>query len=283
MTVKQLLQTGDSFIVPGVFDALSAKLAEKAGAKILALTGYSVSATQMGEPDIGVMTQSEVIQAAKIICNAVNIPVIIDGDTGYGGPLNVMRLVKELIQIGASGVILEDQLWPKRCGHMDGKAVIPSEEFAEKIKAARIAAKDTDFVIIARTDARATHNLEEAINRGKLYHQSGADVVFVEAPQSRDEIIEISQKLKNIPLLINMIEGGKTPLMTLDEIQTLKFNLITYPLTGILAAGNALLSAYRNLIQTGVGSIFENGMNFAEFNELIGLNEKQQLLRSLRE
>ncbi len=283
MSLKDKLSSKKTTIVPGVFDALSAKLAAKAGAEIVALTGFSVSATQLGEPDIGLLTQSDVIHAAKIICDAVDIPVIVDGDTGYGGPLNVIKLVKELCSLGASGVILEDQKWPKRCGHMQGKEVISAEEHIEKLKAARFAAQGKDFTIVARTDSRATHGIQEALRRGIAYAEAGADVVFIEAPQSKEEIECISETIK-APLLINMIEGGRTPLMSKKEIEKLGFALITYPLTALLSATKAMEVALSNLIKFGnTDNFLVNGMmTFDEFNTLIQLEEKQAIINSFR-
>jgi len=258
----------------GVWDALSARLAERAGFELLFVSGFAVAGTQLGEPDFGLLTQTEVLDAARRVVRAVRVPVIVDGDTGHGGPLNVQRLVRELIAIGASGMLLEDQVWPKRCGHMRGKEVIRAEEHVQKIRAAVEARGDARFTILGRTDARAPLGLDEAIRRGRMYRDAGADLVFVEAPQSRDELARIGREVPG-PLMANMVEGGKTPILGRAELLELGFEFVVYPLTGLLAASRALERAFVELAKTGVSADeTKTKMGFDEFTALVGLDEK---------
>jgi len=275
--VHRLIQERKIVLVAGVYDALSAKLAERAGFHSVVVTGYGVSAALLGEPDFGLLTQTEMVDAARRICRAVKIPVVVDGDTGYGGALNVRRMVEELIQAGARGLILEDQTWPKRCGHMRGKSVIALEEHVQKIRAAREAIGDRTFLITARTDARDPLGLDEAIRRGKAYKEAGAHLIFVEAPKSMDEMRRIAQEVPP-PLVINMIEGGQTPILPLEEVQALGFLSVGYVLTGLFAAARALDQAYRRLLREGSSLGFQDAlMPFEEFTGLLGLEEKYQL------
>jgi methylisocitrate lyase len=258
----------------GVWDALSAKLAERAGFELLFLSGFAVAGTQLGEPDFGLLTQTETLQAARRILEAVRTPLIVDGDTGHGGPLNVQRLVRELVRLGAAGVLLEDQVWPKRCGHMRDKQVIPAEEHVQKLRAAVDARGAAPLRILGRTDARGPLGLDEAIRRGRLYREAGADIIFVEAPTSRDELARIGREVPG-PLMANMVEGGVTPILPLDELRALGFEYVVYPLTGLLGAARALERAFRELVAKGTSrNDDEARMSFAEFTELVGLSEK---------
>lgn len=273
ISIQDILSKDSPTIMPGVYDALSAKLAEKAGIEAAAVTGFSVAATSLGVPDVGIMTETNLLSAARTICKATKMPILVDGDTGYGGPLNAMHLIEELISYGAKGVILEDQAWPKRCGHMKGKHVVSKEEHVAKIKAANDARQGEDFFIVARTDSNAIHGLDDALDRGKAYRDAGADVVFVEAPQSIEEIEKISREL-DCPLLLNMIEGGKTPILSIEHIRQLGFSIVTYPLTGIFSAAKAVEKSFRSLKETGMGRVDGSvEYQFDEFNKLIGLDE----------
>ncbi len=258
----------------GVWDALSAKLAERAGFELLFVSGFAVAGTQLGEPDFGLLTQTEMLETARRIVRAVRVPVIVDGDTGHGGPLNVQRIVRELVQIGAAGVLLEDQVWPKRCGHMRGKEVIPAEDHEQKIRAAAEARGSATFTILGRTDARAPLGLGEAIRRGRMYREAGADLIFVEAPLSRDELARIGREVPG-PLMANMVEGGKTPILHAAELAELGFEYIVYPLTGLLSAARALERAFAELVKTG-GAPDEtrSKMGFDEFTALVGLEAR---------
>ncbi|HTO06296.1 MAG TPA: isocitrate lyase/PEP mutase family protein [Myxococcota bacterium] len=258
----------------GVWDALSARLAERAGFELLFLSGFALAGTQLGEPDFGLLTQTETLQAARRIVEAVRTPLIVDGDTGHGGPLNVQRLVRELVRLGAAGVLLEDQVWPKRCGHMRDKQVIPAEEHVQKLRAAVDARGAAKLMILGRTDARGPIGLDEAIRRGRMYREAGADIIFVEAPTSREELARIGREVPG-PLMANMVEGGVTPILPLDELRALGFEYVVYPLTGLLGAARALERAFRELAAKGTSrNDDEARMSFAEFTELVGLSEK---------
>jgi methylisocitrate lyase len=236
-----------------------------------------VAASLIGEPDFGILTQTQILEVASRVVNAVEIPVVVDGDTGYGGALNVIRMVKELVRMGARGILLEDQTWPKRCGHMRGKSVVPMEEHVAKIRAAREARGDTFFLITARTDAREPLGLDEAIHRGKAYKEAGADLIFIEAPQSVEELKRIAEEVPG-PLVINNIEGGKTPILPLEELREMGFISVGYVLSGLFASAKALSDTYAYLLEHGnTDGIRDNLMAFDEFNEMIGLEEKYRL------
>src|SRR5262247_951018 len=210
--VRGALAKHGQLIMPGVYDALSAKIAARAGFEVIFITGYSLSATLLGEPDFGLLTQTEVVSAAQRICSVVDTPVIVDADTGYGNAVNVIRTVQDLIRAGAAGMFLEDQVWPKRCGHMRGKQVIPLDEQVKKLRAAVEARGVSDFFIVARTDARQALGLDEAISRGQAFKEAGADAVFIEAPETKEEMRRISDCVPG-SLVANMLERGVTPLM----------------------------------------------------------------------
>lgn len=276
--LEKILSKDSLTLLPGVFDAISAKLAEKAGAEAVVITGFSVSATLLGEPDLGLLTSTHLVNVAKAICNSIKIPVIVDGDTGYGGVVQVARLVEELIQIGAKGVILEDQVWPKKSGHLQGKHVISLHEHVKKISAACQTKADEDFLVIARTDAREAHGLTEAILRGRAYAEAGADMIFIEAPYSIDEIEVIAEEI-HAPLLISMVEGGKTPIVAGDHLNNLGFSAVAYPLTGLLAVAKTLQRTYSQLLDLGMSNFPQNTMmNFKEINELLDLSKKDEFM-----
>ncbi len=269
--VHPLISQSRIVVSPGVYDVLSAKIAERVGFRGVVLTGYGVAASHLGEPDFGLLTQTEVLDVARRVTAAVEIAVIVDGDTGYGGPLNVQHMVRELIRMGARGVILEDQRWPKRCGHMRDKQVIDAEEHAAKLRAACDARGDAGFVIVGRTDALETHGLDEAIRRALLYKEAGADVLFVEGPRDRDELRRIGRELPG-PLAVNLIEGGRTPLCSLEELAEMGFFSVGFVLSGLYAAARALERTYSEIrAQGGTDRIGESLMPFGEFNALIGL------------
>lgn len=261
-------------VVPGVYDVLSAKIAERAGFPAVVLTGYGVAASHLGEPDFGLLTQTEVLDVARRVTAAVDIGVVVDGDTGYGGPLNVQRLVRELVRMGARGVILEDQRWPKRCGHMRGKEVIEAAEHAAKIRAARDAKGEAPFLITARTDALETHGLDEAIDRARRYKEAGADILFVEGPRNREELRRIGQELPGL-LAVNLIEGGRTPLCSLEELHEMGFFSIGFVLSGLYAAARALERTYAEIREKGTTTGLGDSLySFDEFNTLVGVEER---------
>ena len=260
--------------MPGVYDALSAKIAEHVGFKAIFQTGYGTSASMLAMPDFGFLSMTETLENARRITRAVDIPLIVDVDTGYGNPLTVWKLVHDLQKIGASGIFLEDQVWPKRCGHMTGKEVIDDNEYIPKLKSA-IDAKNNnpDFIIVARTDARAPLGIDEAIRRGKKYHDIGADVIFVEAPHSIEELATISSEI-DAPLVANMIEEGVTPNLTSAELLRLGYSIAVFPLSGLYSSTFALYDTFKTLQQTGTTMpLKERMIKFKEFNELVELDK----------
>lgn len=272
--VHPLVASGRMMVVPGVYDVLSAKLAERAGFSAVALTGYGVAASLLGEPDFGLLTQTEVLDTARRVTAATGLGLIVDGDTGYGGPLNVQRMVRELVAMGAGGVILEDQLWPKRCGHMRGKQVIEAEEHAAKIRAAVEARGDAHFVITARTDALETRGIDEALRRAKLYKEAGATVLFVEGPRTREQLKRIGTELPP-PLAVNLIEGGVTPLCSIEELSEMGFFSVGFVLSGLYAAARALDDTYREIRgKASTAALAGRMMCFDEFNEVVGVSRR---------
>lgn len=261
-------------VTPGVYDVLSAKLAARAGFPAAVLTGYGVAASYLGEPDFGLFTQTELLDVARRITAAVPIGLVVDGDTGHGGPLNVQRLVRELVRIGAVGVILEDQRWPKRCGHMRDKAVIDADEHAAKIRAAVEARGGATFFVTARTDALEVAGLDEALRRARLYKEAGADVLFVEGPRDREELRRIGAELPG-PLAVNLIEGGRTPLCSLEELHELGFFSVGFVLSGLYAAARALEQTYAEIhARASTDALADRLMAFDEFNAVVGLEER---------
>ena len=272
--VHKALADSSNIVFPGVYDALSAIMAERVGCRLVFVSGYAVSATLIGEPDFGLLTQSEVIDRARRICRSVSIPVIVDADTGYGNPLNVIRTVQELIEAGAAGCFLEDQQWPKRCGHMRGKKVIPKDEYLNKIRAAVDAKQDADFFIVARTDAIASLGIDAAIERAEAAKTLGADATFVEAPRTMDELTEVGRRAPK-PTVANMVEQGRTPVLPQQELANLGFQLILYPLTGLYASAKALETVYTHLQINGTTTGHEDQLlSFERFNDLIGVDQK---------
>jgi methylisocitrate lyase len=258
--------------LPGVFDALSARIAEKIGYPAIFQTGYGSAAALLGMPDFGLLNAGETIDNARRIIKSVSIPVIVDIDTGYGNPLNVWRMVRDLEDIGAGGVFLEDQVWPKRCGHMTGKDVIPTKEYISKLRAAIDARRSKEFVIVARTDARATLGLSEAIQRGIEYYMSGADVIFVEAPLTLKELREVPSKI-DAPLVANMIEQGITPNLSSHELKKMGYRIAVFPLSGLYSATFALRDVFTELMRTGSTKRSQQRMvTFDDFNRLVGLS-----------
>ncbi len=260
-------------LMPGVYDALTARIAARVGFDITFVSGYSVSAVRLGEPDFGFVTQTEMAEAARSVCRVSDAPVIVDADTGYGNPLNVIRTVHDLQDAGAAGVFLEDQVWPKKCGHMAGKAVVPTEDHVAKLRAAADARKNDgrDLFIVARTDARQPLGLEEAIDRCLQYKQAGADALFVEAPLSIEELEQIADALPG-PLVANMIERGATPHLSRSELDELGFNLIVCPLAALFAAAKAVTEILTELRdQETTAAEVDKLLGFDELNDLVGL------------
>jgi len=275
--LRQLLKTKKPLVIPGVFDAMGAKISEKAGFDAMFQTGYGTSATLFGMPDYGFIGSTETVENARRICRVVNVPVIVDADTGYGNALSVWKLVRELEAAGASGMFLEDQRWPKRCGHMQGKEVVRKEEYAEKLGAALDARSSKDFIIVSRTDARATEGLEKAIERGLYYKKIGADVIFIEAPKTIEEMKKIGKSIK-APLVANMIEGGATPISSASVLQKMGFKIILYPLSVLFANTFASIQILKELRKTGTTmKLKKNLVNFDEFNNIVELSKFRKL------
>ena len=274
---KKLIKNGKQIVFPGVYDAIGAKIAQKVGFDAIFQTGYGTSATLFGMPDYGFIGATETIENARRICNAVSIPVIVDSDTGYGNALSVWKLVKELELAGASGIFLEDQKWPKRCGHMQGKEVTSQEEYTEKLGAAIDARENKDFFIVSRTDARATRGLDEAIERGLQNKKTGADAIFIEAPRSIEEMKTIGKSI-NAPLVANMIEGGATPISSSQILYKMGFNIILYPLSVLFANTFATMSILKELKETGsTKKSKRKTVDFDQFNELVELSKFREM------
>lgn len=274
---ERLADANDIIILPGVYDALTAKIAEDVGFETAFQTGYGTSASLLGMPDFGFLNAGETLENAKRIINSVNIPILVDIDTGYGNPLNVWKIVKDLERIGAKGIFLEDQVWPKRCGHMTGKSVIPKEEYILKLHAAIDAREDNEFIIVARTDSLAQFGIEEAIERGKEYKRIGADVIFIEAPKTIDQMKLIAKEIK-APLLANMIEEGITPNLTADQLRKMGFKMVVFPLSALYSATFAIKQTLQTLKKTGTTKELKNKMiTFQEFNDLVNLSAYNKL------
>lgn len=272
---KKMIKANKPIVIPGVYDALGAKIAEKTGFDAMFQTGYGTSATLFGMPDYGFIGATETVDNARRICRAVQVPVIVDSDTGYGNALSVWKLVRELESAGATGIFLEDQRWPKRCGHMQGKEVISQEEYTEKLGAALDARSNKGFVIVARTDARATEGLDRAIERGIQNRKTGADAIFVEAPKTIDEMKQIGKSI-NAPLVANMIEGGATPISSAQTLYKMGFNIILYPLSVLFASAFAAMNVLQELKDNGITKSKQQ-VNFDQFNDLVELSKFHKL------
>jgi len=274
---KLLKDKSKPLVIPGVYDAIGAKIVEKVGFEAMFQTGYGTSATLFGMPDYGFIGSAETVDNARRICRAVSVPVIVDADTGYGNALSVWKLVRELESAGASGIFLEDQRWPKRCGHMQGKEVVPIDEYAEKLQAALDARSNKNFIIVARTDARATEGLDKAIERGLYYKKVGADVIFVEAPKTIQEMKKIGSAI-DAPLVANMIEGGATPISSETKLHEMGFKIILYPLSVLFSNTYATLQILRELKRSGTTrKLNKKLVNFDQFNDLVELKKYRKL------
>jgi 2,3-dimethylmalate lyase len=270
---RQIEDKKKIMVLPGVFDALSARIAEKVGFDAIFQTGYGSAAALLGMPDYGFLNAGETIDNARRIIRAVNIPVIVDVDTGYGNPLNVWRLVRDLQNLGAAGIFLEDQVWPKRCGHMIGKEVVSKDDYIMKLKAALEARESRDFIIVARTDARAPLGLDEAIERGRAYHKAGADVIFIEAPNSIEELKKIAKSI-DAPLVANMIEEGLTPNLPSKDLLKMGYRIVVFPLSGLYAATFAIKQVFLELKNTGATQEGRGMMvTFKDFNKFVDLQK----------
>jgi len=277
--VRALLREDRPLVLGGVYDGLSARLAEQAGFEALFMGGFSVAATLLGEPDFGYLTQTEMADAARRVCRLTSRPVLVDADTGYGNPLNVLRTVELYHAAGAAGLFLEDQVWPKRCGHMRGKHVVERREWLSKLRAVREERDTRDLFLVARTDARAVLGLDEAIARGQAARDLGADAIFIEAPESVAELEQIARAIPG-PKVANMVEGGRTPLLSPDELHALGFDLIVTPLAALLASAYAVREVFAELRRTGtMRHKLDRLLTFDDFNALIDLDRHYALER----
>ena len=281
--IRDLLKEDRPLVMGGVYDGLTTRLADQAGFEVLFMGGFSVAATLLGEPDFGYLTQTEMADAARRVCRLTTRPVLVDADTGYGNPLNVLRTVELWQAAGAAGLFLEDQVWLKRCGHMRGKQVVERRDWLRKLEAVVAQRTQHDLFLVARTDARAALGLDEAITRGQAARDAGADAVFIEAPESVAELERIAAAIPG-PKVANMVEGGKTPLLAPDELHALGFDLIVTPLAALLAAAHAVREAYAELRQRGtMRGALDRLLTFDEFNALIDLEKHYELERRFRD
>ena len=278
-TLKQLLKRNKLLVAPGCFDGLSARLVQEAGFEAAYLSGGAV-ARSMGIPDIGLVTMSESIERAVQVVSAINIPIIADADTGYGNAVNLVRSVREFERAGVAAIHIEDQITPKRCGHLDGKEVISLEEMELKLKAALATRSDPDFCIIARTDARGVNGFEDAVKRANAFAKLGVDAIFFEAPQSEAELEEVPKRVPNIPLLVNVFKGGKTPMLPMERLEKMGFRIAIYPSETQRAAIHAMRSALSTLKREGTTeSIDANLTTFKDRDKVVGLDDWNKIER----
>ena len=274
---KRLMLDEEILVMPGCHDALSAKIIESVGFKAVTMGGYAASAASLAKPDVSLLTLTEYVNIARNIIQAVDIPLFVDGDTGHGNVTNVQRTVRLFENAGVAGLFIEDQVFPKRCGHMEGKQIIPALEMVAKIKAAVDARVDEDLVIMARTDAIAVSGIDEAVERGNRYAEAGADLIFVEAPTSKEEMMRINREI-NAPMNAIQIEGGKTPMLTVKELEELGFNVVVYPNVTVYATAWALRQLWEGLKKNGNTKHWQDRIiPFDEFNTLVGLDKIREL------
>lgn len=272
-TLKSLLSADEIVIAPGIFDGISARIAESFGFDVLYMTGYGTVGSHLGVPDAGLASYRDMVDRVQMLADTVSAPMIADGDTGYGGLLNVQHTVRGYEAVGAAGIQLEDQEFPKKCGHTPGKKVIPIEDAAKKIRVAAESRDSSDFLIVARTDARAVNGLDDALRRAEAFAEAGADILFVEAPESVEEMEKVCRTFDQ-PKLVNVVEGGKTPVLSAAEYQEIGFDIAIFPGSGFLAMGAALKNVYGHLKQTGgtIGS--EQPLDsFEDFSRTMGFQD----------
>lgn len=279
-TLRQLLKRNKLLIAPGCFDGLSARLIQESGFEAAYLSGGAV-ARGMGMPDIGLVTMSEAIERAAQVVSAITIPLIADADTGYGNAVNLVRSVREFERVGVAAIHIEDQITPKRCGHLDGKEVISLAEMGKKLEAALATRSDPDFCIIARTDARAVNGFTDAILRGKTFAKLGVDAVFVEAPQSEAELAEIPQRLPDVPLLVNVFKGGKTPMFPAERLEKMGYRIAIYPSETQRAAIYAMRMVLGVLKKDGSTEAMDAALTtFSERDKIVGLDDWRNIERT---
>ena len=268
--LRDIIKNNSFVPIPSCFDALSAKLIEQAGFDVMFMSGFAASASRIGEPDLGVMTLTEVLDQLNNITDATSLPVIGDGDTGYGNAMNVQRTVKSFAKIGCAGVLIEDQLSPKRCGHTPGKDVVSREEAFDRIRASVDAREEKDILIMARTDANHTHGIKEAIERAQIFHELGSDILFVEAPKTEDEMRLICQEVPGCKIA-NIVEGGLTPNLSMKELEDIGYDMAVYPLTALSSAMKAMVDSLNKLKTDDDRS--SNLMSFTELRKRVGFDD----------
>ena len=274
--LKKLIKDPEVLVMPGVYDALSAKIAQKCGVKAVQVSGFGLAGSYLGLPDVAILSKTQMVELTRNICNAVDIPVMADGDTGFGNAVSLYYAVKEFEAAGAAGINLEDQVFPKRCGHMAGKQIVPFSEAVKKIEAAVAAKTDPDFIINARTDAIAIGGVDEAIRRGNAFAKAGADLIFVEAPTNPDDIKRVIQSIE-APVSINMLYGGKTPPVPLKTLQEWGVARVSVPVASIFAVAKMLEKTFTMVMQDEGLKLLEESYSFDEFTELVGLPEVKNL------
>ena len=272
--LRNLIKNNSFLPIPSCFDALSAKLIEQTGFDAMFMSGFAASASRIGEPDLGVMTLTEVLDQLNNITDATSLPVIGDGDTGYGNAMNVQRTVKSFAKIGCAGVLIEDQLSPKRCGHTPGKDVVSREEAFDRIRASVDAREEKDILIMARTDANHTHGIKEAIERAQIFHELGSDILFVEAPKTEDEMRLICHEVPGCKIA-NIVEGGLTPNLSMKELEDIGYNMAVYPLTALSSAMKAMVDSLNKLKIDDDRS--SNLMSFTELRKRVGFDDYYEI------
>ncbi len=273
-TLDAHLKTKELLVAPGVFDALSARIAARAGAKVLYMSGFGVVGASFGVPDVGLIGPEQMSERVRAIASATApVPLIADGDNGHGGPANVARLVRAYEQAGAQCIQLEDQVMPKRCGHMEGKEVMPLADAVANIRAAVASRQTAAFKIMARTDARATDGLGAALRRAEAYLHAGADILFIEAPESEPELRQMAQNFAGVPLVANMVEGGKTPYLSVQALREMGFRIVLYPISALLTVARRLERLYADLLAGTAVQPPSEQLGFSEYNALVGLPE----------
>ena len=275
--LRQMMTGKQIVVAPGAHDALTAKIIEQVGFSAVYMTGYGQAASHLGKPDVGLLTLTEMVARASNIVEAVNVPVIADADTGFGNAVNVMRTLREYEKAGVAAIQLEDQVAPKKCGHMTGRQVVSKEEMVGKIKAAADVRTDPDLMIIARTDARTVHGIGEALERAKAYEEAGADILFIESPESVEEMKQITTSFK-VPVLANMVEGGRTPFLPVQDLQGLGYDLVIFPTAStylVTKALTRLMTVLKDTVTTA--SLIPEMITFEEFNDLIGLTKIREI------
>lgn len=272
--IRELFASKKTIVAPGAHDMLTAKIIGRLGFDAVYMTGYGQSASHLGKPDVGLMTMSEMVARAANMVECAGIPVIADADTGFGNAVNVMRTVREYEKAGVAVIQLEDQVMPKKCGHMVGREVIPMEEMVGKIKAAVDARVDPNFMIMARTDARTVHGIDAALERAHAYKEAGADILFVESPESEEEMRRINEELPGCLTLANMVEGGRTPMFKNAQLSEFGYNLIIYPTASVYVTTKAMVDLWEGMRRDDTTeNLIDTMIPFAQFNEIMGLPE----------